>query len=55
MKPNIFKEIWRTANARKGNAKKGHTFMRAAEKIYHYASRILVSKSYKRVNNHVCD
>ena len=39
---NIFKEIWRTANARKGNGKKGHTFIRAAEKIYHYASRILV-------------
>lgn len=38
----IFKEIWRTANARKGNGKKGHTFIRAAEKIYHYASRILV-------------
>lgn len=38
---NIFKEIWRTANARKGNAKQGQNDLRAAEKIYHYAQRIL--------------
>lgn len=38
---NIFKEIWRTANARKGNAKQGQNDIRAAEKIYHYAGRIL--------------
>ena len=38
---NIFKEIWRTANARKGNAKQGQNDLRAAEKIYHYAGRIL--------------
>ena len=38
---NIFKEIWRTANARKGNAKQGQSDLRAAEKIYHYAGRIL--------------
>ncbi len=37
----IFKEIWRTANARKGNAKQGQNDLRAAEKIYHYAGRIL--------------
>ena len=38
---NIFKEIWRTANARKGNAKQSQNNLRAAEKIYHYAGRIL--------------
>ncbi len=37
---NIFKEIWRTANARKGNGKPGNTDLRAAEKIVHYANRI---------------
>lgn len=37
---NIFKEIWRTANARKGNGKPGNTPKRAAEKILHYAGRI---------------
>lgn len=38
---NIFKEIWRSANARKGNAKPGHTALYGAEKIHHYAVRIL--------------
>ncbi len=38
---NIFKEIWRTANARNGKIKSGHTSLRAAEKIHHYAGRIL--------------
>lgn len=38
---NIFKEIWRNCNARMGNGKPGNTELRAAEKIYHYASRIL--------------
>lgn len=37
---NIFKEIWRTANARKGKGKPGNTPQRAAEKILHYAKRI---------------
>lgn len=37
---NIFKEIWRSANARKGNGKPGNTAMRGAEKIVHYAGRI---------------
>lgn len=37
---NIFKEIWRTANARKGKRKKGNTTLRAAEKIQFYANRI---------------
>lgn len=41
---NIFKEIWRSANARKGNGKPGNTVIRGAEKILHYAGRI-----YRRV------
>lgn len=38
---NIFKEIWRGANARKSNSKPGHTALYGAEKIFHYAGRIL--------------
>lgn len=38
---NIFKELWRSANARKGNGKAGNTALRAAEKINHYAFRLL--------------
>lgn len=38
---NIFKEIWRSANARKGNGKPGNTELRGAEKINHYAFRLL--------------
>lgn len=37
---NIFKEIWRGANARRGNGKPYHTPLYGAEKIYHYAGRI---------------
>jgi len=37
---NIFKAIWRNANARKGRAKPGNTAIRDAEKILHYAGRI---------------
>lgn len=37
---NIFKEIWRSANARKGNNKPNHTPLYGAEKILHYAQRI---------------
>lgn len=37
---NIFKEIWRSANARKGVGKPGNTEIRGAEKILHYAKRI---------------
>ena len=37
---NIFKEIWRSANARKGNGKPGNTPLRGAEKILHYAQRV---------------
>lgn len=38
---NVFKEIWRSANARKGNGKPGHAAIYGAEKIVHYAGRIL--------------
>lgn len=37
---NVFKEIWRTANARLGKKKLGNTPKRSAEKILHYAKRI---------------
>lgn len=37
---NIFKEIWRSANARKGNGKPGNTPLRGAQKILHYAQRV---------------
>ena len=38
---NIFKEIWRGANARLHNGKPGHTALYGAQKIVHYAGRIL--------------
>lgn len=38
---NIFKELWRGANARKNNGKPGHTALYGAQKIVHYAARIL--------------
>lgn len=38
---NIFKEIWRSANARNGNGKPYHKALYGAEKIVHYANRIL--------------
>lgn len=38
---NIFKEIWRGANARKNNGKPGNTPLYGAQKIVHYAGRIL--------------
>lgn len=38
---NIFKEIWRSANARQGNGKPDHKAKYGAEKIVHYAKRIL--------------
>jgi hypothetical protein len=39
---NMFKEIWRSANARThGNAKIGHSAIYGAEKLVHYAGRIL--------------
>lgn len=38
---NVFKEIWRTAAARLNNGKIGHTPLYGAQKIVHYANRIL--------------
>lgn len=38
---NIFKELWRGANARLNQGKKGHIPIYGAEKIHHYAGRIL--------------
>lgn len=38
---NIFKEIWRSARARQGMEKQGNTNLRGAQKIVHYANRIL--------------
>ena len=38
---NIFKEIWRTANARLNNGKPGHTALYGAEKVAYYANRNL--------------
>lgn len=38
---DIFKEIWRSANARLHNGKPGHKAIYGAEKIFHRASRIL--------------
>lgn len=44
---NVFKEIWRSANARKGNGKPGHKLLYGAEKIAHYAGRILRAAQIK--------
>lgn len=44
---NIFKEIWRTANARLGNGKPGHTALYGAEKVAYYANRILAAEQAK--------
>lgn len=38
---NIFKEIWRSSNARLGNGKPDHRALYGAEKINHYAGRNL--------------
>ena len=37
----IFKELWRTANARKGAKKKGQDNVRAGEKLVHYSKQVL--------------
>lgn len=44
---NIVKEIWRTANARLGNGKPGHTALYGAEKVAYYANRILGAEKQK--------
>lgn len=38
---NIFKEIWRTGNARNENGKEGNTDLRAAEKMFFFAEQNL--------------
>ena len=38
---NIFKAIWRTAAARKGNGKVGHTALYDAEKIVFFGNRLI--------------
>lgn len=38
-----FKALWRTANARKGNGKPDHKAKYDAEKLVHYAGRILLT------------
>lgn len=38
---SLFKELWRSANARRGNGKPGHSAVYGAEKMVHYATRIL--------------
>ena len=38
---NIFKAIWRSANARNGNGKAASTSLRDTEKVAHYANRLL--------------
>lgn len=48
---NIFKEIWRSANARLHNGKPGHSAIYGAEKIVHYAGRIL--RRLKRTESYV--
>lgn len=45
---NMFKAIWRTAAARRGNGKKGQTDVYDAEKIVFFAARKL--KEARRVN-----
>lgn len=46
---NIFKEIWRSANARKANGKPGHKALYGAEKLVHYSKRI--HRKRKREND----
>lgn len=49
---NIFKEIWRGANARLDNGKQGHTPLYGAQKINHYANRILKRVSRQQDKEH---
>lgn len=44
---NIFKELWRTSNARLGKAKEGASELRSAQKYVHYANRILRKEQLK--------
>lgn len=48
---NIFKELWRSANARKHNGKPDHNPLYGAEKIVHYAGRILRRLRHKEAED----
>ena len=50
---NIFKEIWRSANARKHRGKPGHSALYGAEKIVHYAGRILRYLKHETEDAHI--
>lgn len=43
----LFKALWRSAAARQGNEKPGHKAIYDAEKMVHYANRILRNLRYK--------
>lgn len=43
----LFKALWRRANARKGNGKPGSKDLYDAEKIAHYAGRILRAAKHR--------
>jgi hypothetical protein len=45
---NVFKEIWRSANARKGNGKPGHSALYGAQKMVHYSKRILRKREIEK-------
>lgn len=47
---NIFKAIWRSAAARKGNGKPDHKALYDAEKVVHYGGRLV--RRYKREAAH---
>lgn len=44
----VFKALWRSAAARQGNTKPGHAPLYDAEKIVHYAQRILTNLNHKK-------
>ena len=44
---NIFKEVWRMAAARQGRKKKGHSYIRGAEKLVFFSNRILTMECNK--------
>ena len=44
---NIFKEVWRMAAARQGRKKKGHSYLRGAEKLVFFSNRILTMERNK--------
>lgn len=44
----LFKALWRSASARLGNGKLNHNSVYDAEKMAHYANRILKAEVFKR-------